>query len=118
MTDAIAVLNAGSSSLKFSLFTARIFRPLCTGSLKGWAHGRPGGQNKQGQTLLEQSWDDSAAFDHEAALSHLLSVMPEFLQRVQVVAVGHRIVHGGGAFPRACGVDACGGGRSCRSWCP
>jgi len=99
MTDAIAVLNAGSSSLKFSLFTARIFRPLLHGQFEGLG-ARPHlvVKNKQGQTLLEQSWDDSAAFDHEAALSHLLSVMPEFLQRVQVVAVGHRIVHGGVQF--------------------
>jgi acetate kinase len=31
MTDAIAVINAGSSSLKFSLFTARAYKPLLHG---------------------------------------------------------------------------------------
>ena len=99
MTDAIAVLNAGSSSLKFSLFTARIFRDLFHGQFEGLgASPHLVVKNRAGEVVLERRWDDGAHFDHEAALSHLMEVLPAFLHRIKVVAVGHRIVHGGVAF--------------------
>lgn len=99
MTDAIAVINAGSSSLKFSLFTARIFRHLFHGQIEGLgAQPRLEVKNLKGEVMLAQSWPDGAGFDHEAALRHLLAIMPNFLHRIEVVAVGHRIVHGGVMF--------------------
>ena len=98
-TDAIAVLNAGSSSLKFSVFTARIFRPLFHGQIEGLGTSpRLKVRNERNELLLDQQWEGNAGFDHEAALTHLLELMPQFLHRIQVVAVGHRIVHGGVAF--------------------
>ncbi len=98
-TDAIAVLNAGSSSLKFSVFTARIFRPLFHGQIEGLGTApRLKVANVRGEVLLDQRWSGEEGFDHEAALAHLLKIMPQFLHRIEVVAVGHRIVHGGVAF--------------------
>ena len=35
MTDAIAVVNAGSSSLKFAVLAARDLRPLVSGQIEG-----------------------------------------------------------------------------------
>ena len=98
-TDAIAVLNAGSSSLKFSVFTARIFRHLFHGQIEGIGTApRLKVANVRGEVLLDQRWSGDEGFDHEAALAHLLKIMPQFLHRIEVVAVGHRIVHGGMAF--------------------
>ena len=98
-TDAIAVLNAGSSSLKFSVFTARIFRHLFHGQIEGIGtapHLKV--CNVRGEVLFDEQWSGDTGFDHEAALAHLLKIMPQFLHRIEVVAVGHRIVHGGVAF--------------------
>lgn len=98
-TDAIAVLNAGSSSLKFSVFTARILRPLLHGQIEGIGNTpRLKVENAPGEVLLDQTWSDQVGLDHEAALAHLLALMPQFLHRIEVVAVGHRIVHGGMIF--------------------
>ncbi|MBP7131543.1 MAG: acetate/propionate family kinase [Aquabacterium sp.] len=98
-TDAIAVLNAGSSSLKFSVFTARILRPLLHGQIEGIGNTpRLKVENARGEVLLDQTWSDQVGLDHEAALAHLLALMPQFLHRIEVVAVGHRIVHGGMIF--------------------
>lgn len=98
-TDAIAVINAGSSSLKFSVFTARIFRHLFNGQIEGIGTApRLKVSNVRGEVMLDQQWSGDAGFDHEAALRHLIEIMPQFLRRIQVVAVGHRIVHGGVNF--------------------
>lgn len=100
-TDAIAVLNAGSSSLKFSVFTARIFRPIFQGQIEGLGQApRLKVVDARGGPLLDQVWSGGEGLDHAAALSHLLELMPKFLQRIEVVAVGHRIVHGGVAFEK------------------
>ena len=72
-TDAIAVLNAGSSSLKFSVFTARIFRHLFHGQIEGIGTApRLKVANVRGEVLLDQRWSGDEGFDHEAALAHLL----------------------------------------------
>jgi acetate kinase len=56
-TDAIAVLNAGSSSLKFSVFTARIFRHLFHGQIEGIGTApRLKVANVRGEVLLDQRW--------------------------------------------------------------
>jgi acetate kinase len=85
MTQAIAVFNAGSSSLKFSAFAVSDLRLL--------AHGQ-----------LDHLGADPA--EHDAALSRLLADLPARLQGHQLAAVGHRIVHGGRRFHDAVRLDA------------
>ena len=99
--DAILVLNAGSSSLKFSVF-------LCQGtelepSLQGQAEGlstspRFTAKDATGRSVAERIWKEGESLGHEGAVAHLL----EFLQSTRVgyrlVAVGHRVVHGGLAY--------------------
>ena len=96
MTDAIAVINAGSSSLKFSVFTARGCLPLLRGQISGLGvapHAVVKGA--QGEVLLDHRWADSALLSHEESLAFLLEALPPLLQGHRLVAVGHRIVHGG-----------------------
>lgn len=99
MTDAIAVINAGSSSLKFSLFTARAYKPLLHGQIEGLgSKSHLLAKSATGQVVLEHGWDEDAHLDHEAALAHLLGALPPFLDGHRLMAVGHRIVHGGARF--------------------
>lgn len=77
MTDAIAVFNAGSSSLKFSVFAAHDLSVLLHGQTEGLGA-------------------DEA--DHDAALAQLMADLPAQLQGHRLTAVGHRVVHGGLAF--------------------
>ncbi len=99
MTDAIAVVNAGSSSLKFSVFTSKAFKPLLHGQVEGLGNGAHAiAKAHDGHVLLEQRWAPDVHMDHEAALAYLLQALPPHLQGHHLVAVGHRIVHGGVHF--------------------
>lgn len=106
MTEAIAVINAGSSSLKFSVFTAKAFKPLLHGQVEGLseeAHpdapsAHAVAKSAHGEVLLERRWPAQQAVGHEAALGYLLQALPPFLQGHHLRAVGHRIVHGGVHF--------------------
>jgi acetate kinase len=99
MTDAILVLNAGSSSLKFSVFTSRAFKRLVHGQIEGI-----GGASHllaldaAGKTLVEHNWPADAHIDHEQGLAFLLDALLPLMQGYHLVAVGHRIVHGGARF--------------------
>ncbi len=100
MTDAVLTLNAGSSSLKFSL--ARIdgpdLAPLCRGQIEGLG-GAPHlvARAPDGALLAEQRWDDPT-LPHEAFFATLFSFVDDHLGGDRLSGVGHRIVHGGPAF--------------------
>jgi acetate kinase len=99
MTDAIAVINAGSSSLKFSLFTARAYKPLLHGQIEGLgSQAHVVAKSAAGAVVLERRWGADEAMDHEGALSYLLDALPPFLAGHHLKAIGHRIVHGGMHF--------------------
>lgn len=87
----ILLLNAGSSSLKATLMeeTGDLIR---VNALADWA-GSKTHYNYNGR-VTDVSWKG-----HAAAVDHLLRDMPESL-RLTLVAVGHRVVHGG-SFTRS-----------------
>src|SRR5262245_33494002 len=96
--DAIAVLNAGSSSIKFSLFVAR------GDALQLTVHGQAEGlytaprflaKDASGRFRDEKSWGDGVALGHDGALDHLLAFLRGELVNHRLVGVGHRVVHGG-----------------------
>ena len=108
MTDAILVVNAGSSSLKFSTFApVRGEEPRLL--LKGQVEGigtRPhlGASDAAGKTLADKAYEASDVSGHEAAIGRI----SEWLQTVakfQLLAVGHRVVHGGASFAAPVIVD-------------
>src|SRR5438093_984236 len=107
--DAIAVLNAGSSSLKFSLFT------VADGELALVAHGQTEGllgsprfvaKDAAGRVLAEQSWGEQPQHGHDDALDHLVSFVRTKFAQHHLVAVGHRVVHGGLEYSAPVRVDA------------
>ena len=96
MTDAIAVVNAGSSSLKFAVLAATDLRPLIHGQIEGLQtapHARF--ESAQGEVLLAHRWPDGAVLQHQDAVAFLLARLHDHLDDHRLKAVGHRIVHGG-----------------------
>ena len=97
--DCIVVINAGSSSIKFSLFDGPSLRPALRGKIENLYAGatRFIAQDAQGATVGERSWPD-APIDHQAGMRFLIDFAQTHLDGRRVAAVGHRIVHGGVAY--------------------
>ena len=97
MSDALLVLNAGSSSLKFSVF-------LDDEPPRPWLHGQidalltaPRFKAYDGDTLItERQWPVRTRLGHQGAIDVLLEwARSGVLAGHRLVAAGHRIVHGG-----------------------
>ncbi|MEM6609264.1 MAG: acetate kinase [Pseudomonadota bacterium] len=96
MTDAILALNAGSSSIKFALYPA-------DGDISAIRSGlfeRIGGASQLRVTSADGTTSTAPAYaaDHEAAFALILEGLLNQLPDTTIVAVGHRIVHGGAIF--------------------
>jgi acetate kinase len=98
MADAIAVLNAGSSSIKFALFVERegeLGREV-GGQIEG-LHTSPRfvARDRAGEVEAEASWPGGASFGHREALDYLVPFLRRRLAGGRLIGVGHRVVHGG-----------------------
>jgi acetate kinase len=103
VADVILILNAGSSSLKFSLFAAEPAdnpRQLLRGNIDGLpGQARFLARNTDGTEIGRQDW--TAPLDHEGALKFLLQwIGSSHAGQNRIIAAGHRIVHGGTKFNR------------------
>jgi acetate kinase len=94
--DCIIVINAGSSSIKFSMFSGATLEPALRGKIENLYSGvtRFVAQDAEGCVIGEKHWSD-APLNHEAAMRFLVDFAQTHLDGHRVVAVGHRIVHGG-----------------------
>ena len=98
MNEAILVINAGSSSIKFSLFVLRgeDLEQDVRGQIEGLFTAphfvaKDGG----GNTVNEKSWGEGVRLGHEGALDHLTQYLRGELKDLTLIGVGHRVVHGG-----------------------
>ena len=102
MTDAVLALNAGSSSLKFAVFERGAdseIVPVSRGEIEGIGTApRFIVHDAKGAVLDEKRWPDGAARGHESLLDELLGWVDRHLGDDRLVAVGHRVVHGGRDF--------------------
>ena len=101
----VLVLNAGSSSLKY-----RLLEPDSGASVASGIVERIGEESSESQLRFgEQHHDrDHRVPDHEAALRTAFDMFAEAgaeLTSMGLVAVGHRIVHGGRSFYRPTLID-------------
>lgn len=108
MDDAILVLNAGSSSVKFSLFALDDGTPAGPhGELEGIGtsprlkvSGLPDGAK------LDRPLDKAAVADHAGAIRVIQQWLTEHhAGERDLAAVGHRVVHGGLAYDRPVRID-------------
>ncbi len=126
MNGAIAVLNAGSSSIKFSLYRAdrRAVPAAHSGASRAVRADAPleilaeGAieeldraphflvRDHQGTILSSRRWDDASPPAHEELLRHLIGWIESHHGPGTLQAVGHRVVFGGSIAEPALRIDA------------
>jgi len=109
VADAIAVLNAGSSSVKFSLFTddAGTLDLVARGQAEAlFTSPRFTAKDGEGRVVAGKAWGDGVVLGHAGALDHLMGFVRERLAGHRLVGVGHRVVHGGLEYAAPARVDA------------
>ena len=102
MDDYAVVLNAGSSSLKFSVYRrpeADRWRQEARGQIEGiGVSPRFSAKNGDGAKLAEKALDKTAVHDGRTALNTVADWLREQYGGARVLGVGHRVVHGGARF--------------------
>jgi acetate kinase len=109
MADAILVLNAGSSSIKFSLFLEKDgeLTPRLSGLLEGlYTAPRFTAKDASGAGLGEKKWGEGTRLGHDGAIAHLVEFLGAQRAEHRLVAVGHRVVHGGMEYSEPVKLDA------------
>jgi acetate kinase len=110
MTDAILVLNAGSSSIKFSLYGKHeaALTLVASGQVSGITTSPAFiAKGADGRPIAEKSWGPGTQLGHEGALQHLTDwIKQRYEGEHHLVAVGHRVVHGGSDYAAPVRIDA------------
>lgn len=110
MSDAIIVLNAGSSSLKFSIYVLidQTLQIVNRGLIEGLGTTpRFKAKDASGKVVAESALGASKTeFGHSEALTHLVQWMREtHREKYTIVAIGHRMAHGGADFVKPTLID-------------
>jgi len=99
MNDCIVVLNCGSSSIKFAMFDATLrplpLVPMWSGKVEGIGTDHPTGTEAGTPT---QALALDSAQPYHAALMHIRQRVEHRLDGRRLMAVAHRVVHGGSKY--------------------
>jgi len=109
MDDVILVLNAGSSSIKFSLFVIRAgeLKLKLRGQIEGiYSAPRFIAKDAAGTEVGSRTWDEGARLGHDGAMDYLIEFLRTHQGNNRLVAVGHRVVHGGVEFAQPTLINA------------
>ena len=109
MATAIAVINAGSSSVKFSVFveSGADLRLQVRGQIEGlFTSPRFVARGADGAVIGEKAWGEGRSLGHDGALDFLIEFMRQRGGGVTLAGVGHRVVHGGMEYAQPVRVDA------------
>jgi len=108
----VLVLNAGSSSLKFALFPingALAEKPALSGQVEGigtephlLARDADGTRYDE---IVETGDEAGQTAQHRASLAHLFDWLARHNPNLDIVAAGHRVVHGGETFSAPTRID-------------
>jgi acetate kinase len=109
MDDAILTVNAGSSSIKFSLFVEsdENLSLRLSGQIEG-LYTAPHflARDPDGAIVGEERWADGTRLGHGGGIQHLTAFLRNQRQKYRLAAIGHRVVHGGVHFAQPVKVDA------------
>jgi acetate kinase len=96
MADLILVLNAGSSSIKFSTFDAGADLALVLrGQIEGlYTAPRFTAADAKGTQVGAKEWAQGAELGHDGAIAYLADFLRGQGKDHRLLAVGHRVVHG------------------------
>lgn len=110
MHDAILIINSGSSSIKFAVYSlsdSQVPQRLLRGQVS-----EIGGESRFRVTSSASDQQEDmtpeavAAPDHAKALSVILDWLSSNLSSMKIEACGHRVVHGGDEFTDAVRINA------------
>ena len=108
MASVVVVLNAGSSSLKFKLFEDcgdAEPRLVLQGAIEGVGGPARFAVRDTANNVLDEGVVAESAVSHEDALLHLVGWLTRHKDGHTLVAVGHRVVHGGDLYAGPVRVD-------------
>jgi acetate kinase len=107
----VAVINSGSSSIKYEVFDARDFSMVATGLIE--QIGSVEGRLKQRRLKADGSFDEqihsSFLANHREAFEFMVNVNREdriITDDAELIGIGHRVVHGGETFREPVLIDA------------
>ncbi|MES2538371.1 MAG: acetate/propionate family kinase [Pseudomonadota bacterium] len=104
MADLILTLNAGSSSIKFRAFDAsnEELELVLYGQAEGlYTAPHFTAADKSGAKIADKTWDDGVAVGHQGAIEFIAEFLRSHREEHRLIAVGHRVVHGGMEFTQA-----------------
>jgi len=109
MSDAILVLNAGSSSIKFSVF--RVNPVGLELAFRGQVEGlftapRFLAKSAKGAVMSDKAWGKGVTLGHDGAIEHLRVFLREQRGEMRLIGVGHRVAHGGAKYSEPVRLDA------------
>jgi acetate kinase len=109
MNGPILVLNAGSSSLKFTLYASNAAGPrrLVRGQIESLTTTPVFvARDAQDRIVQQSDWPDRDALGHAGAVAYVLDFVRQQQSQHALAAVGHRVVHGGEEFGAPVRIDA------------
>ncbi len=111
MSDATLVINAGSSSIKFAVFVDDGETSEPQAVFKGQMEGIGSDpafavKDGAGNPVDERDeWPRGSPLNHVGAIRYILGWLKECASRLDIVAAGHRVVHGGIAYVAPVRID-------------
>ncbi|MBV8535824.1 MAG: acetate/propionate family kinase, partial [Alphaproteobacteria bacterium] len=103
-------INAGSSSIKFSIYRFESGRPAalqCKGQVEGIGSApHLAARDAAGKSIADRRWPAGAAVSHEETFKAIGDLIREHTGGETPIAVGHRFVHGGSRFSGPVRIDA------------
>jgi acetate kinase len=105
MSEALLVINAGSSSIRCAVYARGSLEPLVRGHVEAIGSAQ---QRVTWSGPKADACDNDAPADagHEGVIAWLLQTLADGLPAIRVTAVGHRVVHGGRRFSGPVRIDA------------
>jgi len=110
MNEAVLTLNAGSSSVKFAVYRADAGEPelLAKGQVEGIGSAPHFlAKDAEGALLAESYWEAVGGGEgHTLAFQQIERWLQGFIEGKRLLAVGHRVVHGGEQYAQPVRIDA------------